>query len=119
MNLFTKPTRVEASDVLHSTIAVLLGCFLAPTSIFERQNMNWVGGLVIVFPVFFVAGWFACQRDNAFYIRACWALMSGAVVWPLCLLFRPVSFNLAFVMMTFGAGPVAAFHVRRRLTHPR
>ncbi len=116
MNLFSKPERVEASDVVLCTVTLLLECCLAPASMFEHQNMNWFGGLVIVFPVTFFAGWLVVQRNHAFYIHACWALIGGAVAWPFCLLVRPVAANFAFVVLTSGAGPVAVYHLLRRST---
>ncbi len=119
MNWFTKPKRVELGDVVFSVVVTLLVCFIVPARIFANQNINWLGGLVVVFPAMFVIGLFAFKLDPAFYIRAWWGLIAGAVAWPLCLLLRPLAADFAFVLFAFGAGPVAAFHVQRRLANRR
>ena len=88
------------------------------------MNADWVAGL-IVFPVTLMAGlcsaWLYYGRHEAgsidpFYIRAWWGFISGLVSLPVCLLFRPSIAALAFCFLTFGAGPVAGFHLFRHIT---
>ena len=44
-------------------------------------------------------------------------MLGGLVSLPLCLIFRPSVAHLAFILFTFGLGPVVAFHSYRYMTN--
>ena len=110
--------RIADAFVVAAFLAVFL---LAPDSVFAGTAMSWGMGLIL-FPVMFIAGfvssWIYYRSHDPscidpFYTRAWPALIGGLVAWPICLIFRPSVADFAFIMFTFGAGPVLAFHVYR------
>jgi hypothetical protein len=124
MNWFSTPTRIDRDYVLISAVFYLALLLLAPDSVFQFMNTDWRLGFIVL-PFTFFAGlasaWIFYRNNDSnrldpFYIRAWGGLIGGLTALPICLLFRASVAHLAFIMFTFGAGPVLAFHAYRRIT---
>ena len=122
ISLFSTPDRVKVADVLFVTVVEVVALLLIPASELRKMNVDWLFG-VILLPLSFLVGllssWLFYRKHeltviDPFYIRACWGL-GGVVALPICLLVRPEVAHLAFILLTFSAGPVVAFHVFRRI----
>ena len=118
------PEGLKTRHVVAGVVLSLAVFLLPPDSFFQGMNADWVAGLIL-FPVTLIVGfcsaWHYYGRHDTssidpFYLRAWWSLISGMVGLPVCLLFRPSVAALAFCFLTFGAGPVAGFHLSRRIT---
>jgi len=123
-SFFSAPKGLKIGDaILNAVFSTALFLFL-PESVIQKTNVSWTFGFFL-FPVSFVCGlisaWMYYRNNDSysidpFYIRALWAVIGGMIALPICLVFRPSFAHLAFILLTFGGGPVAAFHVYRRIT---
>ncbi len=104
--------------------AAFFVALMIPDSAFNRMNIDWLFGVVILLPSSFVSGllssWLFYRKNDftcidPFYIRAWSGVIGGLSALPLCLLLRPVAFSFFFEVFMFGAGPVIAFHMYRRV----
>lgn len=117
------PDRIKVADVLFSAVVLVAALLLLPANELGKMNVDWLFGFFLL-PITFLAGLLASwifyrSHDwtviDPFYIRAWWAVGGGVIALPICLLARPEVAHLAFICVSFGAGPVIAFHVYRRI----
>ena len=117
------PDRIKAADVIFGAVVLVAALLLIPDSELGKMNVDWLFGLFLL-PITFLVGllssWIFYRNHDLtvidpFYIRAWWGVGGGVVALPICLLVRPEVAHLAFICLTFGLGPVIAFHVYRHI----
>ena len=122
MSFLSTPERVRAADVIASAVFLVAALLVIPDGVF--QNVDWLVGLIVILIMFvsgLISSWFYYRTHgfnqlDPFYIRAWWSLIGGVVALPICMLFRPSALPGALIALAFGAGPVIAFQLYRRIT---
>ena len=120
-SLFGEPQKVEIGDVLVACLAFSLFVIFGPEAYFAKVKIG-LGSYCIFILASILLGMisthFARKKSPAgpdvFYIRAWWALISGAVALPVCLFFRIESLPVVLIMMVVGGGEIAGNLIFRR-----